>query len=224
MLSARRFAIVRRMLVSGMAVPGLTDGTGTAGRAALAPRPAGRHRRGRREVALDVALHDPAAGAAAGDGLEGYVLLRGDRAGEGAGLEAAPRGPRGGGRRGDGSRRPSRRRGGRGSRRWGSRRSGRRRTGRRRGGLGQQRRDVLARVRDHADERADRSLAPGRHEDLAQDARAEGLHLHVGLVGLDLGEHVTHLDRVALRLVPLDDRALLHGGGELGEDDLRDHR
>ena len=32
MLSDRRFAMVRRMPVSGIAVPGVTDGTGIAGR------------------------------------------------------------------------------------------------------------------------------------------------------------------------------------------------
>ena len=69
------------------------------------------------------------------------------------------------------------------------------------------------------------ALPPGRHQDLAQDAGAERLHLHVGLVGLDLGQHVADLDRVAFVLAPLDDGALLHGGGELGEHDLGDaHR
>ena len=34
---------------------------------------------------------------------------------------------------------------------------------------------------------------------------------------------VADLDRVALVLVPRDDGALLHGGGELGEHDLGDH-
>src|SRR5512145_2034401 len=80
--------------------------------------------------------------------------------------------------------------------------------------------DVLLRVGDHADERAHRRLAARRDEDLAQDAVAEGLHLHVGLVRLDLRQHVADLDLVALFLAPLDDGALLHRRGELREDDL----
>src|SRR6266542_4220258 len=54
-------------------------------------------------------------------------------------------------------------------------------------------------------------------------AGAEGLELHIRLVGLDLGDDVTALDRVALLLDPLDDLAGLHGLGELGHQDLGDH-
>jgi hypothetical protein len=97
--------------------------------------------------------------------------------------------------------------------------------GRRRAGARDQRRDVLVRVRDHADQAADRRLAARGHQDLAQHAGAERLHLHVGLVGLDLGEHVADLDRVAFVLAPLDDGALLHRRRQLGQHDLGDaHR
>src|SRR3990172_2856099 len=52
---------------------------------------------------------------------------------------------------------------------------------------------------------------------------AEGLDLHVGLVGLDLGDDVAALDGVAFLLQPLDDLAGLHGLAELGHQDLGDH-
>src|SRR5439155_3966776 len=64
----------------------------------------------------------------------------------------------------------------------------------------------------------DRRADLGRHTLLDDDLeRAVGLGLEVEgrLVGLDLGEHVALVHLVAARLLPLDDRALLHRVGEL---------
>jgi hypothetical protein len=47
--------------------------------------------------------------------------------------------------------------------------------------------------------------------------------LHDGLVGLDLGEHITDRDRLALLLFPLHQAALLHSGGEGFHHDVRRH-
>src|SRR5207245_2657581 len=68
-----------------------------------------------------------------------------------------------------------------------------------------------------------RHLSTLTHHDLPQHARAEGLDLDVGLVGLDLGDDITALHGVALFLDPLDDLAGLHGVGQLRHDDLGDH-
>src|SRR5262249_45266682 len=49
------------------------------------------------------------------------------------------------------------------------------------------------------------------------------LDLHGGFVGLDLGDHVTRLDRVAFFLVPLGEVALFHGGRQRGHQHLDRH-
>jgi hypothetical protein len=48
--------------------------------------------------------------------------------------------------------------------------------------------------------------------------------VHDRLVGLDLGEHVARLDRVARLLEPLEDLALFHRVGELRHEDVGRHR
>ena len=58
---------------------------------------------------------------------------------------------------------------------------------------------------------------------LAQHALDPGEELHHGLVGLDLGEHVTDRDRLTLLLLPFDEAALLHRGGERLHDDFSSH-
>src|SRR6185295_11539774 len=106
-------------------------------------------------------------------------------------------------------------------------RRGRRRGRRGRGRLGRRggdARDVVGRIGDDADQVSHRHLPALAHDDLAQHAGPEGLDLHVGLVGLDLRDHVAALDRVALLLQPLDDLAGLHRVRQLGHQDLGDHR
>ena len=51
----------------------------------------------------------------------------------------------------------------------------------------------------------------------------DGLHLHGGLVGFDLGDHVAGLDRVAFFLKPLGEVALLHRGRQGGHQDIDGH-
>src|SRR5207245_3222664 len=67
-------------------------------------------------------------------------------------------------------------------------------------------------------EPSDRIADLGRDALLDDDVEhAVGLRLEVerGLVGLDLGDHLTFLDGLAALLLPFDDRALLHRVGEL---------
>ena len=76
---------------------------------------------------------------------------------------------------------------------------------------------------EHCENRTDRGLAAGRHENLGEDTIIKCLHLHRGLVGLDFGDHVADLDRVADVLVPFDESALGHGIRELGHFDVHRH-
>ena len=55
-------------------------------------------------------------------------------------------------------------------------------------------------------------LGPFRHQERLDHALVDGFHLHGRLVGLDLGDHVAALDRVADLHVPFGERPLLHGG------------
>ncbi len=59
-----------------------------------------------------------------------------------------------------------------------------------------------------------------RHNDPGYRAVIDALHLHGGLVGLDLGDHVAGGDLVALLDVPLGQVALLHGRREGGHEDV----
>ena len=52
-------------------------------------------------------------------------------------------------------------------------------------------------------------------QDFRQHARALGLELHVGLVGLDLGQHVADIHLVSGLFQPTEDLPLLHGVTEL---------
>src|SRR3954449_4884299 len=72
---------------------------------------------------------------------------------------------------------------------------------------------VLALLEQERDRLVDLDpLGPTLDENLAQRALVDRLHLHGGLVGLDLGDHVARLDRVALVLQPPREVALGHGG------------
>src|SRR5262249_53863076 len=59
--------------------------------------------------------------------------------------------------------------------------------------------------------------------DLAQGAGGQRLHLHRGLVSVDLGQRLTHGDLVSLFFQPTRDLSLLHRWGELRHDYLRGH-
>ena len=66
----------------------------------------------------------------------------------------------------------------------------------------------------------DLALGPALDEDLAQRALVDCLHLHGGLVGLDLGEHVALVNRVPFVLAPLAEHAFLHRVGQAGHEYL----
>ena len=53
-------------------------------------------------------------------------------------------------------------------------------------------------------------------EDLGHEANLVTLHAAYSHVGLDVTQHIPGRDTLALRLVPLDDHALHHGGREAG--------
>ena len=67
------------------------------------------------------------------------------------------------------------------------------------------------------------TVAPAWHDLLEQRATGPGHQLHHRLVGLDLGEHVAHCDRLAFALLPFDEAPLLHRGRERLHDDLGGH-
>ncbi len=91
--------------------------------------------------------------------------------------------------------------------------------GRCRGGL-----HVLAFLRHHRDQLIDRHVGGAfRHHDLGQRAVFDGLVFHRRLVGLDLGDHVAGLDRIALLLEPLGKVALLHRGRQCRHEDVDGH-
>ena len=92
-----------------------------------------------------------------------------------------------------------------------------------RGGTGGDRADIVGGIGDDPDHVAHRHLTPLPDHDLAQNASAKGLDLHVGLVRLDLRDDVTALDSIAFLLEPLDDLPRFHRVAELGHEDLGDH-
>ena len=63
-------------------------------------------------------------------------------------------------------------------------------------------------------------FGPLGHQDGVHHALVHRLHLHGGLVGLDLGDDVAGGDGVAGLHVPLGEHALLHGGREGGHEDV----
>ena len=170
---------------------------------------------------FDIRLHDAPAGAGAGDERQVHLALARDPPGQRRGEHALPRG---GDRRGDSGRcrcsfhldlglpcLSSPARGGRGAKR---------RRGR--GGRGGAR--ILALARQHGDGRVDlHALRAFRHQDLRQRALIDGFDFHRRLVGLDLGDHVARLDRVAFLLQPLGERALLHRRRQRGHQDVGRH-
>ena len=83
---------------------------------------------------------------------------------------------------------------------------------------------VLAFRRQHRDELVDRHvLGAFRHDDLGQHAVVDGLVFHRRLVGLDLGDDVAGLDRVAFFLEPTREVALLHRGRQRRHEDVHGH-
>ena len=86
------------------------------------------------------------------------------------------------------------------------------------------RRRVLAVRQDHRDRRVDRDVGGAfGDQDLAERALVDRLDLHGRLVGLDLGDDVAGLDRVALVLEPLGEVALLHRGRQRGHENFDRH-
>ena len=86
------------------------------------------------------------------------------------------------------------------------------------------RRHVLSLLRQHRDQLVDGDvLRAFRHHDLGERAFVDRLVFHGRLVGLDLGDHVTRLDLVALLLEPPGEVALLHGGRQRGHEDVDRH-
>ena len=77
-----------------------------------------------------------------------------------------------------------------------------------------------AAVADHRDRFPDRHRRAGLDEDLREDSAVVGLQLHRGLVGLDLGEHVTCQHGVTFVLEPLSDDTFGHGVGQAGHEDV----
>ena len=67
------------------------------------------------------------------------------------------------------------------------------------------------------------SVGAFRHQNLAERAFVDRLHLHGGFVGLDLGDHVAGFDGVAFLLQPLGEIALLHRRRQRGHEDLSRH-
>jgi hypothetical protein len=61
--------------------------------------------------------------------------------------------------------------------------------------------------------RADCDFLPFLHQKLMQRAVVKALHLHGGLVGLDIRDHVANRNLVADLLAPLDQGALGHRVG-----------
>jgi len=83
---------------------------------------------------------------------------------------------------------------------------------------------ILAFLRQHGDELIDRHVIGAlRHDDLGQRAVLDGFVFHRRLVGLDLGDHVAGLDRIALFLEPLRKVALFHCGRQRGHQDIDWH-
>src|SRR5919201_1940482 len=73
---------------------------------------------------------------------------------------------------------------------------------------------------DDRDRLADRDGVPLLDQEPLQHPLLEGLQLHGGLVGLDLGQHVAAVDLVARLLQPGGQGALLHGVGQARHGDL----
>jgi hypothetical protein len=83
--------------------------------------------------------------------------------------------------------------------------------------------DILARVAQDGHGRAQLDRIAFLDQELEQHALVLEVEVHVGLVGLDLGDQVSGLDRVAFSFDPLDQNALFHGRRELGQSDDLSH-
>ena len=84
---------------------------------------------------------------------------------------------------------------------------------------------ILAFAGDQRDRQVDRDvLGAFGHQDLGEGAFVDRLHLHRRLVGLDLGEDVAGLDRVARLLEPLGDLAFGHGRRQRRHQHFNRHR
>ena len=90
--------------------------------------------------------------------------------------------------------------------------------------LGVERALVLALLEQQGDRLVDlHALGAAGDQDLAERALVDRLDLHGRLVGLDLGDDVAGLDRVALVLEPLGEVALGHGRRQGRHQDLDRH-
>ena len=108
-------------------------------------------------------------------------------------------------------------------RRWGGRLR-LRRGGASLAGAGGGRLHVLALAGQHRDHLVDRHVGGAfRHHDLGDGALVDRLDLHRRLVGLDLGDDVAGLDRVAFLLQPLGKVALLHRGRQRRHENVDRH-
>jgi hypothetical protein len=93
---------------------------------------------------------------------------------------------------------------------------------RRRGRIGlRRRRSHPGLARQAGDGRVDLHLLRAfRHQQGLDSPFVDGFHLHGGLIGLDLGDHVAGFHRVADLHVPFRECALLHGRRERGHQDV----
>ena len=83
---------------------------------------------------------------------------------------------------------------------------------------------ILALLRQHGDELINRHIVGAfRHHDLCHHAILDGFVFHRRLVGLDLGDHVTGLDRFAFLLQPFGEVALFHRGRQRRHEDVDGH-
>jgi hypothetical protein len=82
---------------------------------------------------------------------------------------------------------------------------------------------VFPRLAEDRHRRAQLHRVPLLDEKLEQRPLVLEREVHVGLVGLDLGDDVAGGHLVPFLLVPLGQNALLHGGRQLGKPDDRRH-
>src|SRR5262249_3344427 len=79
---------------------------------------------------------------------------------------------------------------------------------------------VFTQDSDHGVDRGGLSFL---HTDLGQHAGVERFHFHVGLIGLNLRDDVTHLDLIPDLFEPPEDLSLLHRVTQTGHNDVNGH-
>ena len=84
--------------------------------------------------------------------------------------------------------------------------------------------DILAVFGQHGDDGVDlHALGAFLDQDFRERALIDGLDFHRGLVGLDLGDDIAALNRVARLFQPFRQRAFLHGRRQSGHGDVNGH-